>query len=227
MIVITGASRGIGKYLGEAFTEAGEHVLGTYYTTLPDKNKKNNLTKVDISNQFDVESWINGIKDDLNRITLINCAGINHTALAHKSNLDNWSQVIEVNLIGTFNVIHEILPIMRMQGYGRIINLSSVVAQTFVPGASAYAASKAGLWGMTRSIAIENVKKGITINNINLGYFDIGMISEVPAEYQEKLKNKIPTGNYGKPQNIMSAVRFLMENDYMSGTSIDINGSLH
>jgi NAD(P)-dependent dehydrogenase (short-subunit alcohol dehydrogenase family) len=118
------------------------------------------------------------------------------------------------------------LPIMRESSYGRIINLSSIVAQTFVPGASAYAASKAGLWGLARSIAMENAKKGITINNLNLGYYNLGMISEVPKEYQDILKKKIPSGNFGGPENILNAIKFLIENDYINGTSIDINGGL-
>jgi acetoacetyl-CoA reductase/3-oxoacyl-[acyl-carrier protein] reductase len=89
-----------------------------------------------------------------------------------------------------------------------------------------YAASKAGLWGMTRSIAVENASKGITINNLNLGYFDIGMISEVSKEYQEIVKQKIPTKKFGDPQNILNAVRFIIDSDYLNGTSLDVNGGL-
>ena len=115
---------------------------------------------------------------------------------------------------------------MREQEYGRIINLSSVVAQTFVPGTSAYAASKSALWGMTRSIAIENSKKGITINNLNLGYYNLGMIDEVPEDYKKKIKSKIPSGNLGDPKVIYAAIKFLMENDYINGTSIDMNSGI-
>jgi NAD(P)-dependent dehydrogenase (short-subunit alcohol dehydrogenase family) len=116
---------------------------------------------------------------------------------------------------------------MREQGYGRIINFSSIVAETGIPGTSAYAASKAGLWGMARSIAVENASKGITINNLNLGYFDIGMINEVSEEYQQIVKKKIPTGKFGDPGNIFNAVKFLIESDYINGTSIDINGGIY
>ena len=156
MIIITGASRGIGKYLFNKFWELGEIVYGAYNTTSPDSDKKEYLMKVDISNYLDVKNWILKIRHNMNKLTLINCAGINYTSFAHKAEMDKWSEVINVNLIGAFNVIHETLPTMREEGYGRIINFSSVVAQTFVPGASAYAASKAGLWGLVRSIAIEN-----------------------------------------------------------------------
>ena len=83
--------------------------------------------KVDISNYSDVKDWIESIGDNIKKLTLINCAGINYTSFAHKADIDKWSDVINVNLIGTFNVIREVLPIMREEGYGRIINFSSVV----------------------------------------------------------------------------------------------------
>ena len=226
MIIITGASRGIGKYLFEKFWEGEEIVYGTYHTTQPNTDKIDFLTKVDISNHSDVRNWIDTIKNKMKEEILINCAGINYNSFAHKADINQWGNVINTNLIGTFNVIREVLPIMRESSYGRIINLSSIVAQTFVPGSSAYAASKAGLWGLVRSIAIENSRKGITINNLNLGYYNLGMISEVPKEYQDILKKKIPSGNFGEPKNILNAIKFLIENDYINGTSVDINGGL-
>ena len=226
MIIITGASRGIGKYLFEKFWEGEEIVYGTYHTTQPNTDKIDFLTKVDISNHSDVRNWIDTIKNKMKEVILINCAGINYNSFAHKADINQWGNVINTNLIGTFNVIREVLPIMRESSYGRIINLSSIVAQTFVPGSSAYAASKAGLWGLVRSIAIENSRKGITINNLNLGYYNLGMISEVPKEYQDILKKNIPSVNFGEPKNILNAIKFLIENDYINGTSVDINGGL-
>lgn len=227
MILLTGASRGIGKFLFETFHESGEAVSGTYHVTQPDPRYGDLFRKVDITEPGEVKSWIESIGNTIERPTLINCAGINYTAFAHKAEIDEWCQVINVNLVGTFNVIREVLPVMRKAGFGRIINLSSVVAQTLVPGASAYSASKAGLWGLVKSIAAENASKGITINNLNLGYYNIGMIHEVPEEYQDSLKQRIPTGNFGEPENILRAIRFLMESDYVNGTSIDVNGGLY
>jgi acetoacetyl-CoA reductase/3-oxoacyl-[acyl-carrier protein] reductase len=226
VIIITGASRGIGKYLFEKFYGTGETVYGTYNLTYPDTDRKEFFMKVDISNNSDVTDWIEKIKSRITKLTLINSAGINYSSSAHKADVDKWSQVINVNLIGTFNVIRAVLPLMRMEEYGRIINFSSVVAQTLVPGASAYAASKAGLWGLVKSIAAENARKGITINNLNLGYYHIGMINEVPQELQEILKKKILTGNFGTPEIIFKAINFLRETDYINGTSIDMNGGL-
>ena len=227
MILLTGASRGIGKYLFEAFRESGETVYGTYHVTQPDPQYMDYFSRVDITDSREVNSWIESIRSSINHPTLINCAGINYTSFAHKADIDEWNNVVSVNLIGTFKVIREVLPVMRTIGYGRIINISSVVAQTFVPGASAYSASKAGLWGLVRSIAAENANKGITINNLNLGYFNIGMITEVPEEYQDSLKKRIPTGEFGEPENIIRAIRFLMESDYVNGSSIDVNGGLY
>lgn len=226
MIIITGASRGIGNYLFKKFWKSGETVYGAYNLTYPKTDKIEFFTKVDISDYSNVKDWIEKLGDKIDKLTLINCAGINYNSFSHKADIDKWSQVIKVNLIGTFNVIRVVLPFMRERGYGRIINFSSVVAQTLVPGTSAYGASKAGLWGLIKSIAIENARKGITINNLNLGYYDLGMTSEIPQEFQTVLKGKIPTGNFGDPRNIFNAVRFLMESDYINGTSIDMNGGL-
>ena len=227
MIIITGASRGIGKYLFQKYFETNETVIGTYNSTLPEDNTKEYFYKVNIANIHEVLKWIEKIKKKMSHLTLINCAGNNYNSFAHKADLNKWRNVINVNLIGTFNVICSVLPFMRNEEFGRIINFSSIVAQVGIPGTSAYAASKSGLWGLTKSLAIENAKKGITINNLNLGYFDIGMITEVPEKYQELIKQKIPTGNFGAPENIFNAVEFLRKTDYINGTSIDINAGLY
>lgn len=226
MYLITGASRGIGKYLFEMFSGEGETVFGTYNHTVPQNLESGKLFKVDISDCKQISDWISRIRAELNKVVLINCAGTNYNAVGHKSDMGKWAEVINVNLVGTFRVIAALLPIMRDQNWGRIINFSSVVAQLGVPGASAYSASKSGLWGLARALAVENAKKGITINNLNLGYFDIGMITEVPAEFQQVVKAKIPTGQFGNPENIYRAVKFIVSNDYMNGTSIDISAGL-
>lgn len=226
MIIITGASKGIGKFLFEKFTNAGELVYGTFHSGNPIQGKEDFFTQVNISDFESVKYWIDSLKDNLSNIILLNCAGGNYNSFAHKADPEMWEKLIKTNLVGTFNVIHEVLPIMREQKYGRIINFSSIVAQKGIPGTSAYAASKSGMWGMSKSIAVENAAKGITINNLNLGYFDVGMISDVPPKFQEIIKDTIPTGTFGDPENIYRAVKFLIETDYINGTSVDINAGL-
>jgi NAD(P)-dependent dehydrogenase (short-subunit alcohol dehydrogenase family) len=115
---------------------------------------------------------------------------------------------------------------MRENGYGRIINFASIVPQKGIPGTSSYAASKAGLWGLTKSIAAENAKKGITVNTLNLGYFNIGMITEVPEDILKGIVQNIPVQKLGDPEDIYNAVKFIISADYLTGTSIDINGGL-
>jgi NAD(P)-dependent dehydrogenase (short-subunit alcohol dehydrogenase family) len=224
-ILITGASKGIGSFLMAKFTAEGKQVFGTFNSTVP-QSSGSNLTKVDITDIEEVQKWIEKTCTIDDQLVLVNCAGSNYNALAHKADNGRWKKVIDVNLIGTFNVISAILPIMREKGYGRIVNFASVVPQKGVPGTSAYAASKAGLWGLTKSIASENAKKGITINTLNLGYYDIGMITEVPEEILQGIIKTIPVQKLGNPENIYNAIIFLINSDYITGTSIDINGGL-
>lgn len=226
MYLITGASRGIGKLLLDHFSSKGDLVFGTFNSTV--SNETNNLKKVDVRSFDEVCSWINPILGNHKpeKLILINCAGISYNALAHKADISKWQDVINVNLVGSFNTIRACLPFMRESGYGRIINFSSVVAQKGVIGTSAYSASKAGLWGMSKTIALENASKGITSNNINLGYFNVGMIEQVPEEFLGKIVAQIPAGKLGDPELIISTVEYLIENNYVNGTSIDVNGGL-
>ena len=225
MIIITGSSMGIGRYLTEKFRSVDIPVYGTYLSN-PPVDKSVFFSKVNISDFNEIVEWFYKIKPNLKNVVLLNCAAINYNCFAHKSDLNKWHEVIHINLLGTFNMIRAILPFMREQNYGRIINFSSVLAQRGVAGTSAYAASKAALWGMAKSIAAENAGKDITINNLNLGYFNLGMIEQVPEDLQNELKKSIPSGNFGDPEDIYKAVRFLIDSPYVNGTSIDINGGL-
>ena len=155
---------------------------------------------------------------------LVNCMGVVYDKMAHKTDPLEWGRVIDINLIQTMDVIRMALPGMRKQKFGRIINLSSVVANMGVAGTSAYAASKAGLNGMIKSIAVENASKNVLINNLNLGYMDLGMTKKIP-NYDDLLE-KIPVGSFGHASEIISAIEFLIKSDYITGTCIDINGGL-
>ena len=116
---------------------------------------------------------------------------------------------------------------MRKESFGRIIFLSSVVAQIGTPGNVAYAASKSALWGMTKVIAKENATKGITANCINLGYMNAGMISTIPEDILNDIINSIPQKKLGDLYNITNAIDFIIKSDYITGTNIDINGGLY
>jgi len=228
MILITGASKGIGRYLFTRFRQDGLNVIGTYNSTT--KGLKIDMEayyKIDVSDIKAVTEMVSSISESLSQIILLNCAGISYNSFAHKADIAQWNRVIDVNLKGSFNVIHELLPFMRKQGYGRIINFSSVIATLPTPGVSAYAASKAGLLGLTKSLAAENASKGITVNAINLGYVNIGMgVNDVPLDYQIKIKSQIPAGRFCEPDEVYKTVKYLIETEYINGTAIEINGAL-
>lgn len=225
MIIISGASKGIGKYLFEKFKSEGKEVLGLFNSTQPSSNYEY-YHKVNLLDEDQIINFINGISINLKDIILINCAGTNYNSMAHKFDYLEWKKVFEINTHGTFLLIKHILPLMREQKYGRIINFSSIVPQIGTQGTAAYAGSKSALWGMTKVISNENASKGITINSLNLGYFNIGMISEVPESILESIVQTIPMKKLGNPNNIMNAINFLVDSDYITGTTIDINGGL-
>ncbi|MGH2574986.1 MAG: SDR family oxidoreductase, partial [Ignavibacteria bacterium] len=146
-----------------------------------------------------------------------------------KLGLDEWNRVLAVNLTGPFLCIKHSLPLMRKNNWGRIINISSVVAQTGVPGTSAYSASKAGIFGLTKSISKEVANKNITVNTIALGYFNEGMIAQVPEELKMQIKSAIPKSDFGDPIDIVNCIHFLIEDtsSYVTGQTININGGLY
>jgi len=227
MIIITGASRNIGKYLFEKYSEK-ENVIGTFFNTKPGpKTNVDKLFQVDVSDYESVSNFFEKIKTGLSTVTLINCASISYNAFAHKSDVAEWRKVIETNLLGAYHMIRIFLPLMREQDFGRIINFSSVVAQKGTPGVSAYAASKSGLWGLTKSLAQENGSKGITINNINLGYVNLGMgVEQVPEKYKQILMEQIPSKTFCEPEDIYTTIEYLRNTPYINGSSIDLNGGL-
>jgi len=228
MIIITGASRGIGRYAFEEFSNEGFDVIGTYNSSNTEIiNEIDKYYKVDVSDFNSVKSFVDSIRDIANKIVLLNCAGVSYNSFAHKADVEKWSKVIDVNLKGTFNVIHEILPIMREQNYGRIINFSSVVTSLPTPGTSAYTSSKAAILGLTKSLAVENASKGITVNAIKLGYVNIGMgINDVPKEYYDKIIKEIPAGRFCEPKEVYDTIKYIINTEYLNGSLIDLNGGL-
>lgn len=227
-ILITGASRGIGLFLLKQFKAKGFEVFGTFSRTSPKEELKESFTKVDVANTEEVYNWVNLVANDEDEIVLINCAGINYNSTARRADVDDWMHVIDVNLGGTFRAINAVLPLMYKKGFGRIINFSSIVAQRGIPGTSAYAASKSALWGMSKAVAVENAKKNITVNTINLGYVNAGMtLNDVPEKLREEMLQQIPAGKLGDLEEVLKTVEYLIETEYITGTSIDLNGGLY
>ncbi len=226
-ILITGASRGIGLFLLNNLKDEGHTVIGTYNGTAPESNSGEFFTRVDVSNTNEVQNWIEKAVSEEDEIVLINCASINYNSLARRADADDWMNLININLGGTFRTINAVLPLMYKKGFGRIINFSSIVAQKGIVGTSAYAASKSALWGMTKTIAVENGQKGITINNINLGYVNAGMtLNDVPEKLREEIIEQIPSKKLGDLEDVFKTVKYLIDTEYINGTSIDLNGGL-
>jgi len=225
MIIISGASRGIGQYLLETFKEQSIEAIGLYNSTKPELYSEA-FYKVDIRNFGEVEKTITPLIANAENLVLINCAGINYNSFAHKSDPEKWKEVIETNLIGTYNLIRCVLPRMREINHGRIINFASVLAVKGTPGVSAYAATKSAFSGLSKSISVENAAKNITINNINLGYTVLGIIRDVPEKFKEILMNEIPMKRLCNPDEILSTVNYLINTAYITGESININGGL-
>ena len=223
--LVTGASSGIGKYLFEELLESGSEVYGTRFRSKVGDEYLSRISTVDITDHEQVSKWIASL-DLAGDVVLINCAGIGYNSFMHKSSTSQWANVIETNLIGTYHVIREVLPHMRVRKFGRVINMSSIVAQKSVPGTSAYAASKSALWGLTKALVAENSSLGITVNNINLGYIDSGIIRDVPDTMIANLKSEIPVGHFGSEKNVYQTIRYIIENEYLTGSSIDLNGGL-
>ena len=225
MIIISGASRGIGEYLLKTFKEQSIETIGLYNSTKPELFSEV-FHKVDIRNFEEVKETITPLISNSDSLVLINCAGINYNSFAHKSDPEKWKDVIETNLIGSYNLIRCVLPRMREINHGRIINFASVLAVKGTPGVSAYAATKSAFVGLSKSISVENATKNITINNINLGYTVLGIIRDVPEKFKEILMNEIPMKRLCRPEEILLTVNYLINTGYITGESININGGL-
>jgi acetoacetyl-CoA reductase/3-oxoacyl-[acyl-carrier protein] reductase len=227
MILITGASGGLGDFLVGQL--AKDHtVVGTFNTHKPAVPRRENVEyhQVDVSDSTSVGRFAETIEDKLDHVVLVNLAGISLDGMGHKMDEATWDRVLDTNLKGTFLMSRAILPFMRKQEWGRIINVSSIVGQKGVPGTAAYSASKGGLYSLTRTLAAENATKNITVNALALGYFEVGMINVLKPEVQEQIRATIPMRRLGHPRNVNLAIRFLMEADYVTGAILSINGGL-
>jgi NAD(P)-dependent dehydrogenase (short-subunit alcohol dehydrogenase family) len=226
-IILTGASGGLGVYLASRL-RSDYSIVGGYNTRLPDDPGlfPAGCYQVDVSDAASVAAFAERLAGIEERLVLVNLAGVSIDGMAHKLSEDAWDTVLDTNLRGAWLMSRALLPAMREQGWGRIVNISSVVGQIGVAGTGAYSASKAGLFGLTRALAAENAAKGVTVNALALGYFNAGMGSALDASTVEAVCSRIPMRRFGDPANVAAAIRFCIAADYMTGSVIDINGGL-
>ncbi len=238
--LVTGASRGIGKAIalrlgqmpgvtvfGSSTTEAGAAGVTEY---LRQANLKGQGIVLNIGDPASIEQAL----EELTRVAnmpaiLVNNAGITADNLFIRMNIDEWSKVIETNLTGAYRLIHGCIRSMIKQRFGRIVNISSVVGVTGNPGQVNYSASKAGLIGLTKSLAREVGSRGITVNVVAPGFIDTDMTRALTPDQHSHLLEQIPTGRMGQPEEIASAVAFLVSSDaaYITGETLHVNGGMY
>jgi len=241
-VLITGATGGLGSAVARTLAEEGASIAINYInigdlpklareleTELTEKyGGKHKAYEADITKESEVQTMIAGILQDFGKLdVLVNNAGISINYSSWKYPAEEWAKVLDINLTGAFYCAKHALPSMRDQQYGRIINISSVVGITGARGTVAYGATKAGLVGMTKTIAREIAQKGITINCVAPGYIDAGIMSNVPDKFRnEEVIPGIPMGHLGDTDDIAKAVAFLGSDDakYITGQVLCVDG---
>jgi len=186
--------------------------------------------KLDVCSTSEVEALIKGIMADLGRLDiLVNNAGITRDGLLMRMKEDDWDAVIDTNLKGAFLCTREASKIMTKARYGRIVNISSVVGQMGNPGQANYCASKAGMFGMTKSVARELAKRNITVNAVAPGFIETDMTAELSEKSRESLVQQIPLERLGAPEDIANAVFFLCSplSTYVTGHVLSVNGGMY
>ena len=234
-ILVTGASGGIGNELVKKFVLLGGDVLGT--GTKADKldllKKKYSNIKVkrfDISDHSRIEEFIDNASLEMGGLDiLVNNAGINFDNLSLRMQEEEWKKVIDVNLTSTFLLIKHSIRKMIKNKFGRIVNITSVVGHTGNVGQSNYAASKAGIIGMSKSLAIEYAKKNITINCVSPGFIISDMTMNIADKVKLYLTSRIPMGKLGTGEDVSNCVAFLSSDQasYITGETIHVNGGMY
>jgi 3-oxoacyl-[acyl-carrier protein] reductase len=229
--LVTGASRGIGFACAKALAAGGARVILA----------SRDLAKLEeAAAQIPGSSWIQldmaspeSIKDAFAKAgrvdILVNNAALTKDGLALRMKKDDWDAVINTNLTGAFLAIQQVLQPMMKQRWGRIINIASIVGQTGNPGQANYVASKAGLIGLTKSLAQEIASRNITVNAIAPGFIETDMTAVLSEELKNNMLGHIPLKRFGQPSEIAAAVRFLASEDagYITGTVLNVNGGMY
>ena len=234
-ILVTGATGGIGKALVQKFVSLEGNVLATGTKTEKlDALKKEfpniNILKFDISDHSKIEEFIENVASQLVGLDiLVNNAGINMDNLSLRMKDDEWKKVIDLNLGSTFFLCKYGIKKMLKNKYGRIVNITSVVGHTGNLGQSNYAASKAAIIGMSKSLAIEYAKKNITINCVSPGFIQSKMTDGIVESIKAVLTSRIPMAKLGKGEDVANTVAFLSSDaaSYITGETIHVNGGMY
>ena len=231
-ILITGASRGIGKDIALNSKEKGYKVLGTSTTNEGVSSLKENGIhglQLDLNDKKSVESF-NGLltQEHPDIAVLVNNAGITRDNIVLRMSEEEWTDVLNVNLHGAFKVTKTVLKFMLKKRWGRILNITSTSASTGNRGQANYAAAKAGIEAFSKSVAKEVGSRGITVNAIAPGYIQTDMTKVISENVKEEILSQIPLSRFGKPEEISQLVDFLISDEasYITGQTIHINGGL-
>lgn len=230
--IVTGATRGIGRAIAERLQQAGMNVVvcGRSEALLAEFDHPQILpVKADISKTDDVEQLVKTTLEHFNRIdVLVNNAGITKDNLLMRMDDQDWDQVIQVNLTGTFYLCRAVIRQMLKQRYGRIVNISSIVGVAGNPGQANYAAAKAGVIGLTKSLAKEVASRQILVNVVAPGYIDTEMTRVLSDKQKAEITKLIPLGRVGEVSDVAELVHFLVSdaNQYITGQVIHVDGGL-
>ncbi len=237
--LITGATRGIGKAIALELADQGYDIAINYRTANEEleKLKKEIETKGvqcvlvygDVSKFEDCENIVKNVTEKLEKIdVLVNNAGITKDGLILRMKKEDFQQVIDINLTGTFNMTRNVIPYMMKQRSGRIINMASVVGITGNAGQTNYAASKAGIIGFTKSLAKEVASRNILVNAIAPGFIETDMTNVLADQVKENILNQIPLKRMGTANEVAKLVKFLSSEDskYITGQVINVDGGM-
>jgi len=234
--LVTGASRGIGRACALALASAGHRVVLAARSAeklaevAKEIGTESYILEMDLANRDSITECIARAAKDFGRIdVLVNNAGIAKDALAVRMKQADWEAVLSTNLSGAFYAIQQVLQGMMRERWGRIINISSVVGEMGNPGQANYVASKAGLIGLTKSLAQEVGSRNITVNAVAPGFIGTDMTSELSEELKQKMIDNTPLRRMGAPEDVAAAVKFLASDEaaFITGHVLDVNGGIY
>ena len=229
---VTGGTRGIGRAIVERLKADGLKVAAGYSGNEDaaqgcSRDLGVMVVKGNVGVFDDCRRAVEQVEAELGPVdVLVNNAGITRDGVFHKMTVDQWGDVVSVNMNSVFNMTRQVIEGMRERGWGRIINISSINGQKGQMGQTNYSAAKAGMIGFTKALALENAKKGVTVNAIAPGYIDTEMVQAVPEKVLQSIIDQIPVGRLGRGDEIADVVAFLAGEraGYVTGSTLTING---